>query len=229
MVATPSVPLVRFVRVRQAGIERSFALLDAQTRARYIHLVARSADAIESQLAPAVLANRVAASGLDPPELRLRPWRLERRLFAARLADLVSRRGAIAFADVRRCYASISPSIVGRTLRLAGIGTADDIEDLLTALEHVGVRGLPVGPDASAVLANVVLAPVDRALREAGIDHLRWVDDVVLSGPDLQAAVSTLRRALGRIGLRLNERKTRIVLDPASIRSGASVSAWRRS
>lgn len=231
MVAMPSVPRVRFVRVRQAGTERSFALLDAQTRARYIHLVARSADAIESHLAPAVLANRVAASGLDPPELRLRPWRLERRLFAARLADLVSRRGAIAiaFADVRRCYASISPSIVGRTLRLAGIGTADDIEDLLTALEHVGVRGLPVGPDASAVLANVVLAPVDRALREAGIDHLRWVDDVVLSGPDPEAAVSTLRHALGRIGLRLNERKTRIVLDPASIRSGASVSAWRRS
>jgi hypothetical protein len=175
------------------------------------------------------LANRVAASGLDPPELRLRPWRLERRLFAARLADLVSRRDVIAFADVRRCYASISPSIVGRTLRLAGIGTADDIEDLLTTLEHVGVRGLPVGPDASAVLANVVLAPVDRALREAGIDHLRWVDDVVLSGPDPEAAVSTLRQALGRIGLRLNERKTRIVLDPASIRSGASVSAWRRS
>jgi hypothetical protein len=54
------------------------------------------------------------------------------------------------------------------------------------------------------------------------------VDDVVLSGPDPEAAVSTLRRALGRIGLRLNERKTRIVLDPASLRTGASVSAWRR-
>jgi len=228
VVATTSVPRVRFVRVRQAGTERSFALLDAQTRARYVELVARSADAIETQLSPAVVANRVAACGVDPPELRLRPWRLERRLFAARLADLVSRRSAIAFADVRRCYVSISPSLVGRTLRLAGIGTADEIEDLLTALEHVGVRGLPVGPDASAVLANVVLAPVDRALREAGIDHLRWVDDVVLSGAHPEAAVSALRRALGLIGLRLNERKTRIVLDPASLRSGASVSACGR-
>ena len=103
-----------------------------------------------------------------------------------------------------------------------------DIEDLLTSLEGVGVRGLPVGPDASAVLANAVLAPVDRALREAGIDHLRWVDDVVLSGPDPEAAVSTLREALGRIDLRLNERKTRIVLDPASLRTGSPVSAWGR-
>jgi hypothetical protein len=41
--------------------------------------------------------------------------------------------------------------------------------------------------------------------------------------------VSALRRALGRIGLRLNERKTRIALDPASLRSGASVSGWQRS
>ena len=225
MVATTSVPRVRFVRVRQAGTERSFALLDPQTRARYVHLVARSAEAIETQLSPAVLANRVAASGLDPPELRLRPWRLERRLFAARLADLVSRRGAIAFADVGSVFVVAA---WGRALRLAGIGTAHDIEDLLTALERAGVRGLPVGPDASAVLANAVLAPVDRALREAGIDHLRWVDDVVLSGPDPEAAVSTLRGALGRIDLRLNERKTRIVLDPASLRTGSPVSAWGR-
>ena len=156
---------------------------------------------------------------------RLRPWRLERRLFAARLADLVSRRGAIAFADVRRCYASISPSIVGRTLRLAGIGTARDIEDLSASLEGVGVRGLrsvrtrrrsrqrrprargpsPAGGRDRPPPVGGRRRPFRTRPRGGGVD---------------------LREALGRIDLRLNERKTRIVLDPASLRTGSPVSAW---
>lgn len=225
MVATASVPRVRFVCVRRAGVERRFAVLDAQARERYVELVAGAAEAIEALLSPAVIANRVASWRLDPPELRLRPWRLERRLFAARLGSLASRRGAIAFADVRRCYASISPATVGRTLRLAGSPNAEEVERFLAELQPFGVRGLPVGPDGSAVLANAVLAPVDRALRDSGIEHLRWVDDVVLRGPDPHAAVTVFRHALAELGLRPNERKTRVVLDPASLRG--SVSAGR--
>ena len=154
----------------------------------------------------------------SPPELALRPWRLERRLFAARLAGLAVRRGAVAFADVRRCYASMSPAIVGDALRRAGIPTACEVEGFLSGLERLGVEGLPVGPDASAVLANAVLAQVDRALRDAGVEHLRWVDDVVLSGVDIAAALSVFRTALASIGLRANETKTRIVADPRASR-----------
>ncbi len=222
VVETASVPRVRFVRVRRSGVERRFAVLDPQARERYVELVAAAAEAIEALLSPAVMANRIAWWRLEPPELRLRPWRLERRLFAARLASLASRRGPIAFADVRRCYASISPAMVGRALRLAGVGTADAVEGFLGGLQALGVRGLPVGPDASAVLANAVLAPVDRALRDAGIEHLRWVDDVVLRGVDPQEAVSVFRRALAELDLRPNERKTRVVLDPASLRGWVS-------
>lgn len=225
MVATTSVPRVRFVRVRRSGSERSFVLLDEGTRDRYVDLVARSAGTIEAMLSPAVMANRVASWDLDPPALRLRPWRVERRRFAVRLADLAAMPGPIAFADVRRCYVSITPVMVGRALRDAGLGTAPEIERLLRALERVGVRGLPVGPDASAVLANAVLAPVDRALADEGIQHLRWVDDFVVSSMDPRAALSAIRGELERIGLRLNERKTRIVVDPASFRGRASVSA----
>jgi hypothetical protein len=224
MVATTSVPRVRFVRVRRSGNGRSFVVLDAETRDRYADLVARSADAIEALLSPAVMANRVASWELDPPELRLRPWRVERRRFAARLADLAAGPGAIAFADVHRCYSSISPAMVGRALRRAGLGTAREIEGLLRALERVGVRGLPVGPDASAVLANAVLAQVDRTLAGEGIEYLRWVDDIVVTAADPWAALSAIRRAVERIGLRLNEGKTRIVLDPASLRGRAPVS-----
>ena len=213
MVARSSVPAARFVRVRHAGTERRFVLLDVRTRERYVELVARSAMAIEELLSPAVMANRVASSSIRPPQLALRPWRLERRLFAARLAGLVARRGPVVFADVRRCYASMSPAIVGDALRRAGIPTACEVQAFLAGLERVGVEGLPVGPDASAVLANAVLAQVDRTLRDAGVEHLRWVDDVVLSGVDAAAALSVFRTALASIGLRANETKTRIVAD----------------
>jgi hypothetical protein len=65
---------------------------------------------------------------------------------------------------------------------------------------------------------------VDRTLWEAGIEHLRWVDDVVLSGGDAPAALSVFRAALATIGLRPNEAKTRILPDARGLGSTAAVS-----
>ena len=87
--------------------------------------------------------------------------------------------------------------------------------------------GLPVGPEPSAVVANAVLTPVDRALSDAGIRHLRWVDDLVLAAEDPGAALEVLRGSLATVGLRLNERKTRVVLDPRAIGSRAGLSPSR--
>jgi hypothetical protein len=64
-----------------------------------------------------------------------------------------------------------------------------------------------------------VLAVADRALERWGVPYLRWVDDVVAGTPDRAAAervVAGLAVALGRVGLALNESKTRIVVDPAA-------------
>jgi hypothetical protein len=214
VVATVSAPRVRFVRLLRAGGEHRIAILDPSTRKRYVGLVAGSAGDLEERLSDAVVANRVRSWRLEPPELHLRPWRVERRVFAARLSALARGAEAIAFADVRRCYASISAALVGETLRRDGIETADALERLLRELQRAGVQGLPVGPEPSAVLANAVLARVDRALEGAGIRHLRWVDDVVLAADDPTGALQVLRDALATAGLRLNDRKTRIVLDP---------------
>ena len=226
MVATASAPRVRFVRLRRAGGDRRLVVLDAPTRDRYVRLVAASAELVEARLSDAVVANRVRSWRIEPPELRLRPWRVERRIFAARLTALARRGGTVAFADVRRCYASIAAAVVGETLRREGIDTAEALEGFLRDLAREGVRGLPVGPEPSAVLANAVLAPVDRALEHAGIEHLRWVDDVVLCGPDPCAALEVLRGALATLGLRLNERKTRVVT-PGALGRRALVSTSR--
>jgi hypothetical protein len=87
-----------------------------------------------------------------------------------------------------------------------------------------------VGPGASAVLANAVLARLDGALADAHVPHLRWVDDVVAVPPDLDAAAAVLaivRETLAAAGLELNERKTRVVPDPRSLSGTGTVSIAR--
>jgi hypothetical protein len=227
MVAKASVPRVRFVRVRRAGGERRLVLLDPRTRASYLGLVARSAGAVEASLSDAVVANRLRAWSVDPPELCLRPWRTERRIFAARLTSLTRRADAVAFADVRCCFASISPDRVGATLRGLGVEASGELERFLRGLEPDGVLGLPVGPEPSAVLANAVLGSVDRALERAGVPHLRWVDDVVLATDDPTAALEVLRSSLEEIGLRLNDDKTRVLTDARASRSRIRLSPSR--
>ncbi|HEU4864929.1 MAG TPA: RNA-directed DNA polymerase [Actinomycetota bacterium] len=231
MVETVSDGRVGFVSVRHAGGVRVLTLLGPAAREEYLALVAPVAPAIESALSDRVVAHRVAWCEDDPPTLRLRPWRIERRAFAIRLRDLLAGASTIAIADVRRCYASISPSTVERVLGELGVGSASEVGAFLSRLERAGGRGLPVGPQASAVLANAVLASADEALRAAGVAHLRWVDDVVIAaaGPsDAERAIAVLGDAVAGLGLRLNERKTRI--DPPDGGVGLAGSAraiWR--
>jgi hypothetical protein len=204
---------VGLVAVRHAGGVRVLTLLDPTAREEYLGLVAPAVPAIESALSDRVVAHRVARCRADPPALLLRPWRSERRAFALRLRGLAAGASTIAIADVRRCYASIAPATVARTLGDLGVDSAREIGAFLARLERAGGRGLPVGPEASAVLANAVLARADEALRSAGAEHLRWVDDVVIAAEDsIQArrAIAVLADAVAGLGLRLNEAKTRI-------------------
>jgi hypothetical protein len=118
---------------------------------------------------------------------------------------------AFAVADVRDCYASISPETIGAIL---GPEAAHAVA-VLRHLRERGVRGLPVGPDASAILANATLSRVDRAIRRAGVRHLRWVDDFVLWGEagDVRRALAALDTAAAEIGLDLHRGKTRLLVD----------------
>jgi hypothetical protein len=199
---------------------------------RYTALVAAVAHRVEAGLAPTVAANRLAFASVSPPVVALAPWRTERAAFATRLAAMARRAPCLVFADVRDCYATIRPEVVRASL--LGLGgaapAADGVARFLRSLRGRGVSGLPVGPGASAVLANAVLARLDGALADAHVPHLRWVDDVVAVPPDLDAAAAVLaivRETLAAAGLELNERKTRVVPDPRSLSGTGTVSIAR--
>jgi hypothetical protein len=144
---------------------------------------------------------------------------MARARWSADVTDMVSaeRRPTVLVSDVRACYQSIRPVTVAIGLVAAGVDPrdAERIARFLRHVERRGVRGLPVGPRSSAILAEVVLAPCDRAARDAGARIARWVDDVVIVASGRRRAARAFdawAAALGAVGLRPHEGKTRLVV-----------------
>jgi hypothetical protein len=215
-------PRPRLVRSpRRGGGVRWLSRLDRSTDARYTALVASVAPAIEARLGAEVVANRAV---LGPPSsgLSLRPWRPAWDAFLRSGRRLALTAGTFVSVDVRRCYPSIGPHLVRQSLRRLGCAMDDvrDVTAMLEALDAAGVRGLPIGPDPSAVLANAVLSAADETLQAAGVRHLRWVDDVWIfapSRPEAVAALVSLERWLEGHGLSLAPEKTVILDQPHEI------------
>lgn len=209
---------VRFERItRPGGGFRLLSRLDPADLRHLRQIVTSLGPLIEASLGPQVRANRLLGRGAA-----LAPWGPARDAWAAeidaRLRSEPSRSGPrrVVVADVRDCYASIEGPVLAQSLRR--VGARDDVvrglSDLLARLSEEGIAGLPVGPEPSAVLANLVLGRADRALHRAGAPHLRWVDDfVIFTGGRLHSirALDALRRALGELGLELSEPKTAIL------------------
>jgi hypothetical protein len=179
---------------------------DAAYRASVGPLVGR----IERSLGPEVMAVRARP---DDAGWTLAPWGPARATWrgTVRRAIFEAPGATFAAADVRDCYASISPQTIAALLGPEGAQAVA----LLHRFHEGGVRGLPVGPEPSAVLANAALSRLDRAIRSAGVRHLRWVDDIVLWGPadEVRTAMATMRTAGEAIGLELHRGKTRIFED----------------
>lgn len=222
----------RLVPAPKPGGVRWLSVLDAATANAYAAAVARVAPAVEGALGDAVVANRVASAGPGPPFLRLQPWRRARARFLMAARRMSAAVGTLLVADVRLCYPSIGPELVGDSLVRVGCEGRDvhDVVAVLEGLALAGIPGLPIGPDPSAVLANAVLAPADHALRAMGARHLRWVDDfwVFAQNPGAgEAALRQLRASLRDAGLTLAGEKTRLIDRPEEIAAavaGGSVS-----
>lgn len=189
---------------RPGGGHRAIVKLQGPDARAYRQVVAPLTPRIERWLGSGVHANRAMGRGALTTT-RLEPW-LETRERWDREIRAIDR-GVIVRADVAVFYASVGERALTRALG----DDAEGVLRLLRAFWDDGVTGLPVGPEASAILANAVLAPVDEALRRAGVAPRRWVDDWVVPVPSRRAGgrtLLTLERALGDIGLQLNLAKT---------------------
>jgi len=205
-------PGVRSVPVpKPGGGTRWLTVLDAVDQTEYRAAVRPLAGRIERSLGPEVLAIRASSRGESWTPAPWGPARVWWRRSVRRAIGEVTRGTTFAVADVWDCYGSISPETL---TELLGPDAADALA-VLRRFHDRGVRGLPIGPEPSAVLANAVLSRLDDAIRSSGVSHLRWVDDVVLWGPaaDVRAAMRSLSAAAAAVGLDLHRDKTRILED----------------
>lgn len=83
---------------------------------------------------------------------------------------------------------------------------------------HQTHKGLPVGPQFSRPIAELILDEIDRELKKRGITFVRYVDDIILftqSEGSAYESLSILAQVLyDRRGLKLNDKKTEILLLP---------------
>ena len=186
---------------KPGGGVRLLAELTPRDAAAWGRLGRLAARLVEPRLADGVLAERLRPA----PDRWLRPSlgaTLRRaRSLARRLAAMTD----VVSTDVRACYASMDPSVVAGALAAAGGPRGDSAlaADMLEGWGSEGYAGLPIGPPASAAVANAVLLRVDRGLGAS--PFLRWVDDYLVPAE----AVGRLEEALASVGLARSEEKTR--------------------
>ena len=211
---------------KAGGGIRTLTVLGPRDLRRYEAAVAAVVPAVERSLGDVAVANRArpVAAGL-----RIEPWPRARDRYRRQVASATTGPFRAAFVgDVRDCYGSITHGEVSRALRCIG-AHEDDVRavvEMLRGFEERGVHGLPIGPQPSAVLANAVLAPVDRAVAGA-VDGpvLRWVDDVVAFATDRQRArraADVFGQTLVELGLAPHESKSMTIDDPRALRSAGA-------
>jgi hypothetical protein len=198
---------IRWERLsKPGGGVRWLARLEPRDARTYRGLVLPLVPRIERAVGPVAFAARAVPDG------RLRPWPDARSDWrhAVRCSIERQRGSVVIVSDVRDCY----PSMGERALE--AFGCPGELGSFLGALAEAGVRGLPVGPDPSAILANGVLAHADRAAAAAGCRPIRWVDDVVLAAAGRRSAIRAFdawRRGLAELGLEAHDGKTRMFID----------------
>jgi hypothetical protein len=206
-------------RSKRDGGLRWLTRLDPAGDAEYRAAVQPLAGRIEAALGPEVFAVRArpASDGW-----RLAPWAPARAAWWRTVRTVIDEappRTTFAVADVRDCYGSISAETIAMLL---GPEAAHAVS-FLRHLQGRGARGLPVGPEPSAILANAVLSEMDRAVRGVHARHVRWVDDLVVWGPRarVERALAVLDDVATGMGLRLHGSKTRLLADRREARAVA--------
>jgi len=219
---------IRFELVpKPNGSPRPLVRLTPTDDQGYARAVARVAPFIERSRGPGTFANGIRR--VSAGRIVLRPWGLDRTAWRRRVGILMRGAPIVAVTDVRDCYPSIVADVVRARLRACGAphDAVADVMRWLWGFQDRGVRGLPVGPTPSAILAEAVLAAGDRALDTMGARYVRWVDDVVVFDDDPRTAVAALgalHRAWSSIRLEPNDEKTSLLersIAMRRLRSGA--------
>lgn len=144
---------------------------------------------------------------------RARSWRTYKEATLAE--DTLNAKGSIVVqTDISSFYEHIYHHRLENIIEDLGDANstvATQVDRILNKLASGRSFGLPVGGQCARVLAEVMMAPIDRSLSDADIIWHRYVDDFTLicsSQQDAYKALSVLSHSLADYGLSLNRTKT---------------------
>ncbi|MDD1014323.1 RNA-directed DNA polymerase [Pseudomonas rubra] len=101
--------------------------------------------------------------------------------FTQKTEELADQYSTVLITDITDFYNQIylhrlnnAIEIADSTLKPLG----DDIETFLSTQNSKSSQGIPVGPAASIIMAEAVFIDIDRFLKDQGVHHTRYVDDI---------------------------------------------------
>ncbi len=207
---------------RQPGALRRCAVIDPVDLIAYLSLAILAASRIEPHRPPRGALTVFSFRFSGHPRHLFSPtctYGAFARHVERRRADPATR--VLGTADIADFYDRLSLDTLRTALLRCSVEpwVVDYTIDLLAFWAVGAGRGLPVGSNASRILAEGVLAGVDAELLAAGADYARFVDDFRFFAPDAATAeawVGVLHGALAARGLELNRAKTRLA-DPGTL------------
>lgn len=126
------------------------------------------------------------------------------------------------YADFARYYSSIYTHSIAWALHgkdaaqadTKGILTGNQIDRLIRSTQGRQSIGLPVGPDTSLIVAEIVATAMDKEIQAGGVTQgLRYIDDFHLyfrSRGECEKAIATIHGACRKYELDINDAKTLI-------------------
>lgn len=142
--------------------------------------------------------------------------------------DLSSRREEYVVADIRAFFHSIYTHAIpwaiygkewAKNKSNRGYNHFGNVIDLLSRnLQGGQTIGLPVGPDTSRLISEIIASGIDEQLRKrlsiGARDASRYIDDYTISAPNGEASerlVAALRQSVAYFELELNDEKSSVV------------------
>ncbi len=188
-------------------------LLELADRVAYQAAVASFADRVEAQTPDPIYSARLSS---DPRYFLKRgttQWVAWRREILARVN---AGKEWMVKTDLTSYFDTIPHKLLLAEIETLNAERAvvDALAEMLRAWAPVPGQGLPQGPNASRLLGNLYMLPVDRAMLAAGWEYWRYLDDIrIVTATKAEAveAVRQLQKECRARGLIISSNKTELL------------------
>lgn len=193
---------------------RTGQLLSLEDRIGYHATVGTFASKIESQLPGVVFSTRLApAQSKRLTKNGVQQWK---RWGKYVIATVKAGNPWLIKSDLAAYFDCVRHDTLFSELEQIGVGneTIKHLRSFLSSWSNFYGQGLPQGPDASRILGNFYLLPVDEVMLREGYKYSRYMDDIRIAGKSKVEVVQAMRRfgtECRRRGLFASPSKTKLL------------------